>query len=292
MQGDDGFAELVGAVEAAAVTLVIGESDTGKTTLVTALANALWERGRRVGVVDADVGQSEIGPPATIGLGRVERRLTRLADARLLALHFVGTTSPARDLRSVAEGAGRLARAARVEGIEVVVVDTAGLVRGAPGRALVRLTIGQVRPDIVICVEREGECGEALAALPAPAPAVLRLPTRNPGVRRTAAVRRRHRVQTLGDHLTGARRVTLDLARVALHGPGRAHPCPTLATGVPPDLAGTVVGLSGPDRRILGLGVVADLDLVAGTLTVETAVDAERITAAHLGRERVERRLA
>lgn len=55
-------------------------------------------------------------------------------------------------------------------------------------------------------------------------------------------------------------------------------------------LAGTVVGLSGPDGHTLGLGVV--MDLVAGTLTVETAVDAERITAAHLGRERVERRLA
>ncbi len=181
-------------------------------------------------------------------------------------------------------------RAARVQGFDVVLVDTAGLVRGALGRALVRVTIGQVRPDVVICVEREGECREALAELPPPAPVVLRLPTRNPGVRRTAAVRRRHRFRTLGDHLAGARRVTLDLVRVALHGPGPARPCLGTATGAPPDLAGTVVGLSGPDGHTLGLGVV--MDLVAGTLTVETAVDAERITAAHLGRERVERRLA
>src|SRR5918999_822328 len=53
-----------------AVTMVIGEGDTGKTTLVTALANALVERGFRVAVLDADLGQSEIGPPTTIGLGR------------------------------------------------------------------------------------------------------------------------------------------------------------------------------------------------------------------------------
>ncbi|MGH7279683.1 MAG: Clp1/GlmU family protein, partial [Candidatus Rokuibacteriota bacterium] len=64
------------AAEAAAgvrVTLVVGESEAGKTSLVAALGNALIARGLSVAVVDADVGQSEIGPPATVGLGRVTR---------------------------------------------------------------------------------------------------------------------------------------------------------------------------------------------------------------------------
>ena len=61
---------LTAAVADAAVTVVIGEVNSGKTTLVARLASALFARGRSVGVLDADVGQSEIGPPTTVGLGR------------------------------------------------------------------------------------------------------------------------------------------------------------------------------------------------------------------------------
>ena len=46
--------------------LVLGASDTGKTTLVETLAGKLAEAGP-VAVVDADIGQSHIGPPATVG---------------------------------------------------------------------------------------------------------------------------------------------------------------------------------------------------------------------------------
>ena len=61
------------AVSEARVSVVIGASDAGKTTLIAALASELASRGEPVGVVDSDVGQSEIGPPATVGLGRSPR---------------------------------------------------------------------------------------------------------------------------------------------------------------------------------------------------------------------------
>ena len=56
------------ALEAAArarVTLILGASDTGKTSLTARLAAALAARGERVAVVDADVGQSEIDRKST-----------------------------------------------------------------------------------------------------------------------------------------------------------------------------------------------------------------------------------
>ena len=80
------------AAENARVMLILGTSDTGKTSLTAQLAGALAARGERVAVVDADVGQSEIGPPTTVGLGRVTGPLGRLADAEVLALEFVGDT--------------------------------------------------------------------------------------------------------------------------------------------------------------------------------------------------------
>ena len=82
----------VAAVLEARVTIVIGASDAGKTTLVAALGSELASRGARVGVVDSDVGQSEIGPPTTVGLGRIPTRITRLSDAEPIAFQFVGVS--------------------------------------------------------------------------------------------------------------------------------------------------------------------------------------------------------
>jgi polynucleotide 5'-hydroxyl-kinase GRC3/NOL9 len=124
---------------AARVTLVLGATDTGKTTLVTRLAGALAAAGRSVGVVDADLGQSDVGPPTTVGLGRVRQPIAHLADAELIALEFLGATSPARCMRETAEATARLVRRALDLGCDRVLVDTSGLVAGPFGVALKRL---------------------------------------------------------------------------------------------------------------------------------------------------------
>ena len=121
---------------AARVIVVIGDNDTGKTTLVTRVASELARRGSTVGVVDADLGQSDIGPPTTLGLGRVRAPLERLAQAEIVALHFIGVTSPARCVHETAEATARLAVHARRNGCDRLVVDTCGLIAGDVGRAL------------------------------------------------------------------------------------------------------------------------------------------------------------
>src|SRR5438445_86631 len=126
------------ALEAAArarVTLILGTSDTGKTSLTARLAGALAARGERVAVVDADVGQSEIGPPTTVGLGHVAGAVARLGDAEVIALEFVGDTSPVPYIRETADATGRLVRRALDAGFERVLVDTGGLVEGPLGLA-------------------------------------------------------------------------------------------------------------------------------------------------------------
>src|SRR6266446_6148768 len=147
----------VAAVLDARVTVVVGASDAGKTTLVAALASELAPRAT-VGVVDGDVGQSEIGPPTTVGLGRVRGRIVRLSDAEVIAFQFVGVTSPARDIRSVVDATRRMVERARAEHLERVLVDTSGLVLGWPGRELKVRKIEAVDPDLVLFLERGDEC--------------------------------------------------------------------------------------------------------------------------------------
>jgi polynucleotide 5'-hydroxyl-kinase GRC3/NOL9 len=266
------------AAAAARVTLVLGAGDTGKTTLVTGLASALAARGRLVGVVDADLGQSDVGPPTTVGLGLVRRPIAGLDEAEVVALEFLGTTSPARCMRETGDATARLVARARAEGCERVLVDTSGLVEGDFGRALKRIKIDRVRPDLLIALQRAGEC-EPILRLYEGSIAAVRLPAAAAG-RRSQAERRRRRQRALDAHLAGARSVVLDLARVA------ARPAPAARGLAVTDALGVLVGLDDPEGNTRGLGWVSALDVDAARLTVETAVPGEGIAAVAIGRER------
>jgi polynucleotide 5'-hydroxyl-kinase GRC3/NOL9 len=273
----------------APVTLVIGESDTGKTTLVTALASVLQGLVGAVGVVDADLGQSEIGPPTTIGLGRVDRPLPRLSEADLLALHFVGRTSPAGDVPGTLAGIRRMLDRARQLRVPRVIVDTSGLVRGDLGRTLKQAKIELVDPDLVICLERAAECEDIVQPyLTRARPAVLRVPAA-PGVRaRSAETRRQHRRERLRAYFAPARRIRLDLRQVTLRPEPPWSPTGPLDPHASDAFTLVLAGLDGEGGETLGLGCVCGIDFAEGILTLDTAVEPRAVRAVTLGRERYE----
>jgi polynucleotide 5'-hydroxyl-kinase GRC3/NOL9 len=248
---------------------------------VTHLAGELARRGLSVAVVDADVGQSEIGPPATVGLGRIVRPVSRLAEAELIALHFVGSTSPAREMTATVTGTARLVGEARRLDFDRILVDTSGLVGGDIGRALKRRKIDAVQPDLVVALERAGECEHILAAYASRQhPRVLRLPALAAPRRRSDADRRRHRATAFTGYLAPARRRELDLSQVALRN----------VRGVPvageSALVGTLVGLENASGQTIGVGFITGADAAAARLTVHTAATEEAIAAVIVGRER------
>jgi polynucleotide 5'-hydroxyl-kinase GRC3/NOL9 len=199
--------------------LVLGETDTGKTTLVASVANALLEEGDSVAIVDADLGQSEIGPPTTVGLGR-RAPLDRLADAEVAGLYFVGATSPRDHVAETVLGTRRMTDRALALGVDRVIVDTSGLVQGELGQALKQAKIDLVAPDLVLCLQRDGECEPILRPYAGdPRPTVVRLGPASAARRRSAEERREHRERALAAYFAGARPVTLDLGRVVLRAP-------------------------------------------------------------------------
>jgi polynucleotide 5'-hydroxyl-kinase GRC3/NOL9 len=268
------------AAAAARVTLVLGANDTGKSTLVARLAAALVRDGHTVAVVDADLGQSDIGLPTAVGLGRVGRPIDRLDEVEVAALEFLGVTSPATCLRETADATARLVARALGEGCDRVLVDTSGLVQGDLGRALKRMKIDRVRPDVVIALERAAECEPILGAYAAGGPpAIVRLPAART-TPRSAATRRQQRLRALAAHLAGAVPVTVDLARV----PARAAPTRRGLAVI--DVEGVLVGLDDHAGRTRVLGWVRAVDARKARLTIETAVDGETIAAVTIGRER------
>ena len=263
------------------VTMVVGASDTGKTTLTAALASVLAVRGARVAAVDADLGQSEIGPPTTVGLGRVPGRLARLGDAEVLALEFVGSTSPARAVRQTAEAAGALVARARGADFERIVVDTSGLVAGPLGRWLKRAKIDLVQPDLLVVVER-GQESDAVAREAATRSDLIVLRVPAAGVRRRRQdERRRHRAEALAAYFTDAAAARLPLRAVAVR---RLDPR-AIARALGPDDVGLLVGVHDAAGRTRGIGRILGLD-GSETLILATPVAPDAIVALTVGRER------
>ena len=139
--------------------LLVGGLDTGKSTLARALLTAALEAGRPSALVDADVGQKSVGPPATVTL-KLVRAPTDLEPDGLAdpdAMSFVGSTSPEGHLLQVVTGVASLYRRAKEAGADFVVVDSSGLVSGVYGQILKYHKVEMLGPDLVVGLQRGEE---------------------------------------------------------------------------------------------------------------------------------------
>ncbi|MGQ9454493.1 MAG: Clp1/GlmU family protein [Armatimonadota bacterium] len=139
------------------VVMVIGAVDTGKTYFCTQLATAGVEEGLSTAVVDADVGQSEIGAPGTIGVAFAEKPLETLSELSPKRLYFVGATSPFRHVVECVVGTKKMVDCALSSNARLVVVDTTGLIDGDIGRKLKLYKIDLVRPKYLVGIQRKWE---------------------------------------------------------------------------------------------------------------------------------------
>ncbi|REK12587.1 MAG: hypothetical protein DWQ40_11135 [Actinobacteria bacterium] len=138
------------------VAMLTGSVDTGKTTLGLLAARMALAEGRTVAYVDADVGNTTIGPPACVGL----RVLDDLDDLDRISepdqLHFVGTINPTRlVLQQVVATAAMTDRARMMA--DLVIIDTTAVVSGVAGETLKYHKAELCRPDMVVALQRGGE---------------------------------------------------------------------------------------------------------------------------------------
>lgn len=160
--------ELIDKLVADRGTIVLlGGIDTGKTSFGLSLADAARASGVRVGYVDADVGQSTIGPPTCVGLKlcsdltKVDAESVEVADE----IGFVGSTSPEGHLLPLVASTARLVSHAREAGCEMVIVDTSSLISGVYGELLKYYKLDLIRPDKVIGFQRGMELDPILGVV-------------------------------------------------------------------------------------------------------------------------------
>ena len=191
--------------------MVVGGTDSGKTTLLTFLINELIAQGLSVAVVDSDVGQKSILPPATISLGVPAGPVSSLSDLEGLLHYFIGTTSPGQYAGEMALGVARLAEIAS-RTADVTLIDTTGFVTGV-GLDMKRLKVELVRPDFLILLEREGEL-EPLGRAVGHLTRVIRLSVSDKARRHSLEERREVRKEKWRRYFEGSSVIEVDLRRI------------------------------------------------------------------------------
>jgi polynucleotide 5'-hydroxyl-kinase GRC3/NOL9 len=182
------------------IGVLLGASDTGKTTLARHLAGDWTRRGRSVGLVDADIGQSWLGPPTTVGLGF--HSAARLVPT---ALHFVGAISPPGCFLPLILGTQALARRAVAQGAGIVLVDTTGMVAGPIALALKSRKLQALEPRHVLALQRADELEPILHRLDgSPATRIHRLPVSPRVEKRSAVARKAYREARFADYFAMA----------------------------------------------------------------------------------------
>jgi polynucleotide 5'-hydroxyl-kinase GRC3/NOL9 len=255
------------------VVLVVGATNTGKSTFARYLYGHLQERGRRVAYLDGDPGQSVLGPPATITLGLGAPGETTFPPAQRQWQWFIGAVSPRGHMLPLLAGASRLVTAARAAGAGLILYDTSGLVAPAyGGTALKQALVDLLQPAAIFAIQEAQELETSL--LPWRRSPALRLfellPA--PAVRaRDTTARQAYRAQQFARYFCDGRPLTLDWSRVAI------FPRPTFRRH-------QLVALRGHDGFTLGLGIVVAHEPARRQLTVLTPLSSlETASALHLG---------
>ena len=158
------------------IVLVIGATDAGKSTFCRFLADFALAKGFKVACVDADVGQSQIGPPTTIGVKsfvpRIETQLPSpqepilesgqnraensiVLDGTADQLYFVGDVSPKGHFLETLTGIRLMVDSAREA--DFITVDTTGYIHDSPAVILKQHKIELIRPNHLVCIGRSTE---------------------------------------------------------------------------------------------------------------------------------------
>jgi polynucleotide 5'-hydroxyl-kinase GRC3/NOL9 len=144
--------------------MLVGDTDTGKSTLAIYLANMAIRRGLVPSVIDGDIGQGDLAPPTAIGAAVLSKQVVDLRDVDVNnnnnntnLFEFIGSISPAgfeyliaKKLRSMLDRISPLA--------DICIVNTDGYVRD-DGVQYKKMIAEEIQPDLVIRLDDDDNNG-------------------------------------------------------------------------------------------------------------------------------------
>jgi polynucleotide 5'-kinase involved in rRNA processing len=146
------------------VVMVMGDVDTGKTSLCKQFAEDALADGRSVAYIDADVSACTVGPAACVGL-KILQLPEDLADLSTPdELRFVGSTEPNGVVLPHVVGVASLVSAVR-DRVDLVLLDTTSVVSGVVGQTLKYHLVELTDPVLIVALQHGNELDPIISML-------------------------------------------------------------------------------------------------------------------------------
>ena len=239
--------------------VVIGASDSGKTTFLLFILNFLIKKGKRVGMLDFDIGQSSIGPPTTVGFGIINKEIESFSEIKPEKLYFIGSVSPKGYLLQMLIGAEKLTKESEKYRIDYLLVDTTGLVDGPVAEILKEAKIEIINPDFIILFEEDKERENLVKPFIYSEKKIIRLRPSPHASQRSREERIKYREERFKEYFKEERIIRIVFSDKNLLGIDLNYEIP------PP---GTLISLLDKNRFSVSLGVVKSFDKEGSTMTV------------------------
>ena len=239
------------------IAILLGASDTGKSTLAKFLMSHLCQRGLKVGLVDADIGQSFLGPPATIGLSVFKSHPDWKVILSPPEIFFVGSTTPEDHFPIHLKGVKRMVDKASSYSPGVILVDTTGFVLGEAGKELKRRKIDLISPRIILALQKHDEIEPILEQYKEnPLYKIYRLPLSEQVRSKSVEERRIYRTNKFRDYFKYSSIQELSIEEVQIEGEVLDPSGALLPLGWALRTNGLIIGLKDGNDDTLALGVI------------------------------------
>ena len=239
------------------VAIILGATDTGKSTLAQFLIRNLCKKGLKVALVDADIGQSFLGPPATIGFSLFKSHPDWEIILSTPEIFFVGSTTPEGHFPVFLKGVKRMLDKATCSEAEVVLIDTTGFVLGEAGKELKRRKIDLISPKFFLILQRSDEMEPILKLYKEnPIFKIYRLPLSDRVKPRSMEERRIYRNNRFQDYFKHSMVQEFDIHDVRIEGEVLDPNGEPLPLEWALRINGILIGLKGSDDETLSLGLI------------------------------------
>lgn len=228
--------------------LLVGETDTGKSTLSMYLANTAIENGLTPCIIDGDIGQGDLAPPGAIGTAIIRRQLVDLRDAKADLFEFIGSISSAGFERLIAAKI-RSALSKTRHLADIQIVNTDGYVSDG-GLRYKAMLARMLRPTAVICLGQNDDLYNSLKSGPW---MLLRAKSGSETVK-TRFDRLGRRAEQFNYYL-GTKSVSKDLAGILFSSAGKVYSWRQVYL---PQLFSMFVGLES-NNRVVGFGLITGI---------------------------------
>jgi polynucleotide 5'-hydroxyl-kinase GRC3/NOL9 len=238
------------------MAILLGATDTGKSTLAKFLIFNLCKGGLKVALVDADIGQSFLGPPTTIGFSVFKSDPNWELVLSPPEIFFVGSVTPEGHFPIHLKGVKRMVDKALSSVADVIIVDTTGFILGEAGKELKRRKIDLLSPKFHIALQKDSEIEPLLKLYQGNSQyKILRLPLSDQVKARTMEERRVYRTNKFQEYFKHAVIQELAIKNFQIEGEVLDPNGDILPLDWALRISGLLIGLKDDNDETLALGV-------------------------------------